>query len=653
MNAKRRGPALRNMVFVSVLALGFIPGPLSIAAAGTGEIVSVPLPIAKPAAILASLPDAPTGPVSTGTASALTQSLPSTVAPALNGPLDQADTTRYTRIFNAQDDGDFEKAREISTHVKDRVLMGHVLARQYLEGKAKASYADLKLWLAKYEDLPQAGRIYRLALARADNDEQKEALGMPPARRVVITGTGDPNFWATKPAVHKGPVRNALQQLAYSRVRADVNALRVNRPQEALERLAAERDANLDRIERVAMIADIAAGFLYNGDADNALVWADHAVRIGGTKVPQAGWVAGLAKWRKGEYEAAARYFKLPAESNFAGPWTRAAGAYWTARAYMQTGDYGDVAPWLEQAALYQRTFYGMIATRALGGGYNFNWSTPEYGAAQQKLIAEYDAGRRAMALAAVGRGEEAADELRTINPGNDMRLRDALAAFSEQAKLPDYALRFGGAFVNLSGGTYDAALYPLSPWASKHADATIDEALLNAFMRQESRFSPNAENKGSGATGLLQLRPSTARPLHAAAGQDERPLAEVLKNPADNVAMGQRYLASLLEHPAVNGDLFALASAYNAGPTALASWRAQLSDVTDPLLFIELIPYAETRLYVEKVMANYWIYRLRLDGRETPPSLDAVAQGANATYAMDMPLPGDGAVEMAQAAAQ
>jgi hypothetical protein len=81
---------------------------------------------------------------------------------------------------------------------------------------------------------------------------------------------------------------------------------------------------------------------------------------------------------------------------------------------------------------------------------------------------------------------------------------------------------------------------------------------------------------------------------------------------------------------------LFEAAIAYNAGPGNLAVWKARFADVADPLLFIELVPYRETRAYVERVMANYWIYSLRLGPGDTGgvASLDAVAGGAPAQYA-------------------
>ena len=103
------------------------------------------------------------------------------------------------------------------------------------------------------------------------------------------------------------------------------------------------------------------------------------------------------------------------------------------------------------------------------------------------------------------------------------------------------------------------------------------------------------------------------------------------LFDPATNMELGQRYLAELLNSSDIGNNLFLMAAAYNAGPGTLMRWRKELAGITDPLLFIESLPYAETRDYVEKVLANFWIYRLRL-GQETG-SLDAVAAGGWPVY--------------------
>ena len=71
---------------------------------------------------------------------------------------------------------------------------------------------------------------------------------------------------------------------------------------------------------------------------------------------------------------------------------------------------------------------------------------------------------------------------------------------------------------------------------------------------------------------------------------------------------------------------------AYNAGPGTLSRWKRERKQIKDPLLFIETIPYNETRAFIERVLSNYWIYRMRFN--QDTPSLDAVAEGRWARYA-------------------
>ncbi|MEK7802675.1 MAG: lytic transglycosylase domain-containing protein, partial [Pseudomonadota bacterium] len=164
-------------------------------------------------------------------------------------------------------------------------------------------------------------------------------------------------------------------------------------------------------------------------------------------------------------------------------------------------------------------------------------------------------------------------------------------------------------------GRFYDTALYPDSPWEPKDG-YDVDKAIINALIRQESRFNPHAVSR-TGAQGLMQIMPSTAQYI---AGNVEHPLS----HPETNIEVGQKYVKYLLNDKVVNNDLFKMAVAYNAGPGNLSRWKNDLKDIDDPMLFIESIPSGETRAFVERVMLNYWIYRLQM-GKEVP-SLDAVA---------------------------
>ena len=98
------------------------------------------------------------------------------------------------------------------------------------------------------------------------------------------------------------------------------------------------------------------------------------------------------------------------------------------------------------------------------------------------------------------------------------------------------------------------------------------------------------------------------------------------LFEPEFNLRAGKKYIHELFKSYVPNKNLFDLLIAWNAGPGNLQRWKKNLKNINDPLLFIETIPVAETRAFVERVMTNYWLYQNRF-GQKTP-SLDAVAEG-------------------------
>ncbi|GEQ98796.1 hypothetical protein JCM17844_24330 [Iodidimonas gelatinilytica] len=103
------------------------------------------------------------------------------------------------------------------------------------------------------------------------------------------------------------------------------------------------------------------------------------------------------------------------------------------------------------------------------------------------------------------------------------------------------------------------------------------------------------------------------------------------LYDPDFNMALGQRYIEHLADLSVVEGNLFMLAAAYNAGPGNLSRWRRKTDYRNDPLLFIESLPAQQTRNFIGNVISNLWLYRMQM-GQPTP-SLDAVASNAWPVY--------------------
>jgi peptidoglycan lytic transglycosylase len=148
-------------------------------------------------------------------------------------------------------------------------------------------------------------------------------------------------------------------------------------------------------------------------------------------------------------------------------------------------------------------------------------------------------------------------------------------------------------------------------------AREALPKGLIYAVMRQESAFDPDAVS-GARAVGLLQLMPETARRLAAEVGTplDERRL----RAPAVNLDLGGRYLAKMLH--AFNGSVPMAAAAYNAGPRAVRRWLERMKGL-DADLWVAMIPFEETRIYVSKVMSNLARYAYLEGGESALPTMD------------------------------
>lgn len=537
--------------------------------------------------------------------------------------LSSGDETLYRQIFAAQSKGDMKAADALTPDLGNGLLMGHVLAQRYLHPTAyRAEFSELKGWLDRYADHPQADRIYKLANARAPKGDGVKA---PPAKSYITAPHGAGAFPAKKiyKTSHK---RSAEQTKAVETLTRSIRRhVQNDEPTQAWSLLKNDSAAKLlDSVEHDALHAIVASGYLYVAKFDDAEKHAASAFRRSGKYAPVSGWIYGLANWHKGRFDRAIHGFETAATSPYASGWMISAASYWAARSHMRDGNHKDVSKWLKISAGYERTFYGLLAQRALGHDFTFDWEAPELTSARERHIDEFDAGKRAAALIRVGEIAQAEAELSHGSIAKDEKGREALMAYALTHNLPALALKLGAVLSNKEK-IYDAALYPLMPWQPANG-YRIDRALIHAIIRQESRFNAAAENENSGAAGLMQLMPATARYVAGTEGDI------ALKDPAVNMEIGQKYVESLLSQPSVGQDLLSLAIAYNAGPGKLAKWKSVRGEVTDPLLFIETIPFAETRAFVERVLSNYWIYRMRLD--QPTASLDAVVQGQWARYA-------------------
>lgn len=547
--------------------------------------------------------------------------------PAAAAPLSEADADRYRLIFALQEDGRWSEADRLIAALGDDVLMGHVLYQRYMHPSAyRSTYQELRDWLARYADLPDADRLYALAVKRGRGDLRRPT-GEP------LNGWGGPRDGADGTAM-RGSYGGAEAQAARKLWATAWRALRRGHTLTAKNLIEGEEARRiLTRLDHDRLRAGLAYDYFVHGRDDWALEWAAQAIQGSGKRVPLASWAAGLAAWRQGDLEAAREHFARLAAAPDASPWLTSAGAYWAGRAALRTRQPERVSAFLHQAAAHPRTFYGLLARRALGLPFPFDWERGALTATETAALETLPAGRRALAFVRLGDMERAERELRAAYPGADADQRAAIVRLADAAGMSAFALHLAAVLNRTAeeemgaGGTGDfvSAAYPVPVWEPE-GGWTLDRALLFAFMRQESGFNPDARSH-AGASGLMQVMPATAAYIagdpafRRSAGRDR------LHAPEVNLALGQKYLDHLLKLPEIDGNLFYAAAAYNGGPGNLRKWqRAVGQGGNDPLLFIESLPSRETRLYVERVIANLWMYRNRMG--QTSPSLDMVVAG-------------------------
>ena len=542
------------------------------------------------------------------------------LGPTKHLALGNEDAELYRQVFTLQEKGDMASAAPLIAKIGSPLLMGHVLAQRYLHPTAyRAKWEELLAWMQNYRSQADALRIWQLALRRKPVDTKD-----PPSPQVEggIVGSIEDYGFAEEP--YQSPVSRTAEErgegenLAW-KIRQLVQDGNVDGAIAKIDGDDAKR--LLDATERDILRAGIASTLFYGGNVKKALEVAEPAAR--NAAVPNASWIAGLAAWRSGNMESAAKHFEAAANSSKSSPHARAAAAFWAGRMFLKNRKPAEYSRMLAIAARYPTTFYGLIASSALGINLHFQWGLPELSPRHIEALSRQPAGLRAIALLQAGQRQRAEAELKQIHPRGDRLLSEALLALAGEADLPALSLQLASAITSPEGERYDSALYPLPPWQPE-GGFVIDQSLLFALMRQESRFNPRARNTSSGASGLMQIMPRTARSLDGITYTGDA--RHKLYNPETNIDLGQRYVAWLLEHPSVNGDLFKLAIAYNAGPGNLAKWLESIPHKNDPLTFIESIPIAETREFVQRVLTNHWIYRLRL-GQETP-SLRDIAEG-------------------------
>lgn len=531
----------------------------------------------------------------------------------------KSDVKYFKRAFNALAQNDHKEADKSLKKTESNIIMGHILAEKYLATDYPTEYTELKDWLENYNDLPMAAKIYRLALKKAGSNDTKK-LTKPKS----IPEGSYIHGWKNTDIEHLSPANRKYLVQQVSKFRKSLNQGKTKSARAVLEQKKFRMIAPNKYWDDMA--ATLAMKYFVDNYNTQAWTWATKAARRGTSGT--GAWVAGLTAWRQGKYKDAAKYFDKLASSGNDDEWLVSAGGYWGYRSYSKLKNTVKAKQMLRLAAKYKHTFYGILAAFKLGEPLTYNWDAVAYlnNFDTYDYVYELLASpsiRRAVILIHAKRPDLAEQELRFGFNNMTDKQQEATIYIANQFGMHSLAIYACNLSKNIDENqSYDGVAYPI-PRFVPVSGWQVDKALVLALARQESSFKPEAKSP-AGARGLMQLMPNTA--YHITKDVTLKKDNNRLLDAGYNLDLGQQYVDYLMAKPFIEGNLFYMMAAYNGGPTNLLKWKKDAIYKEDPLLFIEVIPSAETRIYIERVMANYWIYNFRFGLPN--PTLQQIAEG-------------------------
>ncbi len=540
--------------------------------------------------------------------------------------LSEEDIKNYQQAYYFQEKCKWKSANRYILKIQNKTLLGHIYAQKFLHPNCyKSKYLELYYWLKKYNDHPQAKRIYKLAIRRMPQGYKS------PTKPSLPVGIEPETVNSKKNNKYKSLKKLSKNQRSEKIKLINGIKSRVNKgwPTGAFE-LLNQRDVKLllDQVEIDQQKELIAKGYFLANKNDLAIKFASEALVNSAQYVPYAAWTAGLSCWRLEKYEEAANFFSLFSISLKDDAWHQTSGSFWTARAYAKLGRYEDINFWLKRASNNPNSFYGMLALEILGVEDKIQWYNQSVLNKNNSKLLNLPAGKRLQLLIQVGFAEELEKEIVHLNSILNKEIAKESISIAENFDLAYTQLKIVNKLEQFGMDVPTHLYYPTSVWKPRDG-FKLEKELLHAFMHQESMFNTKAKSK-DGALGLMQVLPSTAKFI-TKSKDVKRNNSNILKNPEINLEVGQEYLAYLLDLEVVSRNLIFLAAAYNGGPGNLQKWKKETNYLDDPLFFMESIPSRETRWFIEKILTKYWIYQNK--NKKEMRSLKMLANGNDPLY--------------------
>jgi soluble lytic murein transglycosylase-like protein len=494
-------------------------------------------------------------------------------------------------VFDAIDAGNWASAQAGIATLPKSILAPVAKAELYTaKGSPVVDLASLQALIAEAPELPQADQLAAMAYRRGATT----ALLTFPEKPAYSIGSA-PIRYKAKP-VQGEPYADQLRTVLDPLVKADdaqgaEAQFLIYAPQLSVE-------ARAEAATRVAFVY-----YVLGLDMDARRVAETWRQGATGEWASQAAWVSGLASWRLGDWNASSTAFQQVA-SLAQQRELRAGGFYWASRAEQAAGRPRAVEPLLRSAASATEateSFYGLLARETLGMSTALT-GDPFVGF--DPPVDQLPNVQRAIELARIGEPALAEEMLRHQAKIGAPTEHHALIQVAKRLDLPAAQLWLAnngqwGARSDTTDRYPNPQWRPLNGWR-------VDPALAYGHIVQESAFRRTAIST-AGAVGLMQVLPITAQLVSRNRGVPYTRAA--LTDPRYNLEYGQSFIEMMRTDPGTAGQLPRIIASYNAGPLPVARWAA-INDKGDPLLWIESIPYWETRYYVPAVMRNMWVYQ-------------------------------------------
>ncbi len=362
---------------------------------------------------------------------------------------------------------------------------------------------------------------------------------------------------------------------------------------------------------------------LSDGDFRTAYALARRHGQVEGAAFAEAAWLVGwLALRHAGDARTALGHFAQMYDA-VSTPISRSRAAYWSGRAAAASGDARATARWYGLAAEHPTTYYGQLALDELGLPLRLNEIAAGLNGSghADPAFDSKDQVRLVRLFCALELADRAVPFLERLLLDIDRKSR--VVALAQDCGRPDIVVELGKHGV--SAGVVDPLVtFPIPPHPGllQPVDNGIEPALGLAVARQESHFAVAAQSP-AGALGLMQVMPATGKAVAQRFGLpwSERRLHQDAEY---NARIGLHYLGMLAER--FDGEIAMMAAAYNAGPPRVSAWverhgDPRRMDVHGVVDWIELIPFRETRNYVQRVIEGRNVYRQLLGAGTLEPA--------------------------------